>query len=108
MNALLLQLLLNSAVMGVQLMYLLGQAKADAGDEVAVAVFWLLKNAVAVTELAIFQGEGVGCSGLQLLRFQFDEDIFDFAAVSTDVLNGSGTYGSGDERHVFQATISLS
>ena len=75
------------------------------GDDVGVSVR-VFEGAVSVGVFAGVDGEGVGLEGELVKGFDAFDDVLEFNAVGSDVLDGGGSGLAGDVREVFDASPS--
>ena len=62
----------------------------------------LLEDAVAVSEVALFQAEVAQLSAVAIERRQAGKHVLDLDAISTDVLHRCRADGAGNQAQVFQ------
>ena len=81
------------------------EAEIEVGDDVGVAVL-VFEGAVSIGVFAGVDGEGVGLEGELVKGFDAFDDVLEFNAVGSDVLDGGGSGLAGDVREVFDASPS--
>ena len=94
------QLATDIAILGRLAALVAGQAVDDMGDEVFVLPL-VLETAVAVAILALLASEDAQATGTYLDGLDSLYQVLDLGTIGTDILDGTGTHLTRNERQVF-------